>query len=1398
FDYFKSDKKDTTSSDFRIGVQEISLNDIHFSYEDQNAKEVEHGMNFANIDLKHLHGTFSDFRMEKGALDINMEGLRFEDKSGFRLMHLTSQVHYDSTLLALKNMKLGFYKSYLQASYFELHTPNGPSDWKDFVNNVRFKAQLNHSRLYVEELAYFVPSLWGMTDHIDIHNIEVSKAINGMKLKNVNVSMLDTTRIKGDFEIPDLANFDEAFFQEDISLFQTSISDVRKMDIGRILNEKSKKKLEQNLRQFQSANIIKLENGSFAGYLGEFVVDGDLYTGIGNVHSDYGLKFTYNNEDSLYHYEGGAEGVVGDDVIVENLNLGTITGNDLLGAVTGHLTVKGKGFDEKELDVSFNGFLGSAEIYGYDYHGIKIEDGEFGNNLFKGVVSVEDDNLALVYDGSVDLKNDMFFDFQVRIDSALWPELNNSQKDLYQRFASHIDVNVHGTDLNSLYGDVTIKDLDFKDRYNYVDEETQKEVERQIDFEMDELTLHISRSEEVDSIKLRSPYIDMDLAGKYDIEDVGHAITEQLAYVLGNVIEDQHEHDADHENFSLNINLKDANSLLQFYDQDIYVESGSSIRSEFDHTEKRFGFDFNSSLIEYHGMIFEEVNIENHFDSVKANIFYQADFIQITDSLAVRHAYFDSRIKENHFTTMTGWDGTGRMRPALFAFESLITKDYNILTSFSPSFFYLKDHKYDVSSQSKFLWNPEHMVFKEFEISHKGHSVGIDGTISENPDDWLRVKVTDFDLADLDGLVGEDLKMRGLLNIDGGVADVYDQIKFEAETKIKSFEINESLVGDIYVDSDWNKETKSIELKGNLSRDSIATFSFYGDYHTALKKDNIDLTILFDQTDISFLNAFEDPELYTDIGGILDGELEISGELNDPIVDGDLNVLTAKVKVPMFNVFFGATGRISFADGEIIADHLAVIDQESNIADAQLSIYHYNWGDWNYNVMLDMANPSMTKEFLVMDTHYKEGDYYYGKAYVTGYVDIFGYDGQTEIDVDLETKDGTALTLPMFGNADIEENSFVIFDDEFFLHDSLKTKETQSEQQGAQRLGMTLNMKFKISPSAEVKIVFDPLTGDQIIAKGDANIEMLMDDFGNLTMTGKYVVNNGLYEMRIKKLVEEDFELVKGGTVEWTGSPYDADINLQAQFLRNVTLADIMPPGAGNSKNKDDVYGILQMSNTLMKPELGFAISSPKANDLGKQALAELSANTDELNKQFFSLLVLKRFIPLYGGGAGGENVVLGLAETQINSILSGLSENYDLLAGLSDGQTTVGFETQLNDRTTITTSFGVLSPEDGETVSGGNIVGDVDIEYRLNDDGTFTMNFFNETNDASVTAQGHFTQGVSLHYQETFNTAKEFKLLQKFLNIFRKKDKKVKFEKENRRSEKWQPLPEEDDDTQD
>ncbi|MEO9531510.1 MAG: translocation/assembly module TamB domain-containing protein [Crocinitomicaceae bacterium] len=1376
-DYFASDEVDTSSSNFKVDVAAFNLNDFHFVYDDENSEPIENGMDFAHLDINHLTGEFVDFKMDKGAIDVGLNALRFEDKSGLKLTHLTSQLHYDSTVVGLENLKLGLYNSYIHADYLKFKTKNGPSDWGDFLNKVRISSHLTKTKIFLSDLAYFVPDLWGLNGYLDINNVETKGAVYGMRLNDLDISLLDTTTIQGDFRIPRISDIESAIFIEDIALFRTSVSDVKKLRLERILNEEQTKTLNENLAQFASADVIRLENGSFKGGIESFVVDGDLYSGIGNVHSDYGLQFTF--KDGLYHYKGALEESLGKHIIVENLNLGVITNNSLLGTVTGYLKIDGKGFDEKDLDIQFDGHLDEFGIYNYTYEDINIKKGSrFRRNVFDGEIDIEDDHLALTYDGMVDLNGEMHFDFEVKIDSAHIAELTPEVRDMYQNLASKVKVDIHGTGINSLYGEVKIENLNYSDTA--------------INFGMDQMSLIICRSPEVDSFTLRSPYVDIDLHGKYNFEKVEHALTEQLAFVIDNVVKNEKIVEEENEFFSLYIKMKDVNSILQFYDPDIYVEAGTEIRSEFNHNEKSFAFNLNSAYVDYHGMEFEDVNLKNQFDSLKATVYYQVDYAKLTDSLEVRNVYLDSYIKDNKFLTNTGWDGVGKTMPALFAFESEITESFDVLTNFSPSFFYLKKHQYNVNPDSRFLWNPDQMVFENFKISNDDHFVKLDGYITKDPKRWLEIQINKFDLSDLNGLTGPDLELAGILNAQGKLSNLYDKVKFQAQSEISGFYLNKEMVGDVGLNARWNDQLASVVLNGNLSRDQKRTFTFSGSYFTQKEKDNIDIEAKFDHTDITFLNAFEDPELYTDIQGEIDGLLRVTGELENPKVTGQMDLVEARVKVPMMNVFFGANGRLDFTDGKIKSDGLRLKDQENNEAEVDMTIGHTNWQNWKYMVLLNMNDPSITKQFLAMDTQYKDGDYYYGKAYVTGFVGIFGDESNTDIDVDIKTKEGTDLTLPMFGTSDLEENSFVIFDEEFFLPDSLKSKGSGNNNQ-VNRLGMTLGMKFHVTPDAKVQIVFDPTTGDQIIAYGNADLEINMDDFGDLTMRGNYTVKKGTYEMRIKKLVEENFSLVQGGTVEWTGSPYDADINLKAQFTRNVAIGDIMPPEASTGNKKEDVYGILEMTNTLMKPELSFKVTSDTKNDLEKKALAELAANEDELNKQFFALLVLKRFIPTYGGGAGGENVVLGLAETQINAILGGLSESYDVKAGLSDGKTTVGIEKQLNERTTISTSFGVLNPEDGQSVSGGNIVGDVDIEYRLNDDGTFTMNFFNETNEASITAQGHFTQGVSLHYQETFTTTKEFKLLQKFLNIFRKKENRVKFESEDRRSDKWVPLPEEE-----
>jgi len=1382
-DYFASDEVDTTSSEFKVGVQQLNLTDIHFIFDDQNADTLENGMDFSHMDIRHLSGQFSNFSLQGPEIGITLNDLQFEDKSGLKLTKLSTDLSYGPEAIELNKLHIGLNNSYLLADYFKLKTPNGAKDWADFVHKVRFDANLHKSRLYFADLAFFVPDIWGMTDYLDINNIDIKGPIYGMKLKNVDLSMLDNTVIQGDFVVPHMDDIASVAFREKITLLRTSISDLKKLNLRPVMGKTAHEDLIASLNNYQKAGVIQLKNAYFDGFLTNFVVDGELTSGLGNVSSEYGLQFAVNEDDGLYHYKGSGEESLGRHVIVENIDLGTIAGNSMLGELSGYLKVDGKGFAADDLDVNFSGDISKLGMYGYDYNDIGVNSGNFSRNKFTGEITVEDDNLALKYNGSVDLNTPMYFDFNVKIDSAQLANLNPKQADVYQRFSSEVNVKIHGTSPNELYGTVEILDLEYDDD--------------KIEFTMDKMVLAVTRDPISDTIILRSPYVDLDLDGKFNLEDMTEVMVQQFSYVLNNIVPSHDKSFNSKDFFNLEVRLTDVNSILQFYDENIYVAGNSIIRSEFNYAHKDLVLDFNSSLIDYHGTEFTDIKLENHFDSTKANIYYEIDHLQLHDSLAIRNVYFDSYIKNNRFITNFGWDGIGEVKPALFAFETEVTKSKDILTEFRPSFFFLKEHQYKINPKSKFLWNPDQMVFQNFVIGRGDHYLGLEGKVSKNPDDWLYVKVHDFNLTDLNGVIGPDFEIAGNLNVDGKVGDVYKTIKFEAKTNIDDLVVNKEDVGDVFLNSRWFQATKSIAVNGDLKRNDLETFTFGGKYYIERKKDNIQIEAKFNQTDISFFNAFEDPELYTDIEGILDGRLQIRGELNNPIVTGHLDVVKAKLKVPMFNVFFGLGGQINFNDGEIIADKLILMDQEGKPAVVQMQIYHYDWADWNYNILLDMDVPGVTDKFLAMDTKYQEGSYYYGKAYLAGFVNIFGYGGKTEIEVDLSTKKGTDLVLPMYGTSELEENSFVIFDETFFLPDSLKNIEANEEITTVKRSGMTLSMDFHVTKDAEVKIIFDPLTGDQIVSKGEGDLHIGMDEYGELDMRGEYIIREGAYNMRLNNLVEEDFVLEDGSSVQWTGSPYDALIAINAIFIRNLSLADIMPPEAPDRGNKkDEIMGYLQMTNTLMSPELSFDIKAPDADDLGQKAINGIKADQDELNKQFFALLVLKRFIPMYGGSAGGGNVALGLLETQVNSILGGISETYALEADLSEGQTTLGVSTQLNERTTITTSFGVLSGEDGEKSSGSSIVGDVDVEYRLNDDGTFTMNFFNETNQSSVTSQGHFTQGVSLHYQETFNTTKEFRLLQGFLNIFRKKENDVDIKKDKKKNSKWQPLPEESTDT--
>ncbi|MFK7784971.1 MAG: translocation/assembly module TamB domain-containing protein, partial [Crocinitomicaceae bacterium] len=270
----------------------------------------------------------------------------------------------------------------------------------------------------------------------------------------------------------------------------------------------------------------------------------------------------------------------------------------------------------------------------------------------------------------------------------------------------------------------------------------------------------------------------------------------------------------------------------------------------------------------------------------------------------------------------------------------------------------------------------------------------------------------------------------------------------------------------------------------------------------------------------------------------------------------------------------------------------------------------------------------------------------------------------------------------------------------------------------------------------------------------------------------------------------------EGGNIAWTGNPYNAQLNLRT--YKNVT-ANIAALSAdqfsGGTNAHEDIRCYLILTETLLKPAISFDVAAPNTNSAGKELIERVRQDEDELNRQFFSLMLANTFQPLGGGegNAGRGGAAVDLLENQINGLLSKVSSDYKLNFNIDNDAITDDNTVELglrkgflDDRLILSDSFGVETEADDHS----SIIGDVNLEYRLKESGTFRVNVFNESNDKTIISdqqRGHFTQGAGLHYQEDFNGKDDFKALQAFLDIFRKKENK---RNKNKRKKRQVPVP--------
>ncbi|CAL1521112.1 translocation/assembly module TamB domain-containing protein [Chitinophaga sp. MM2321] len=678
----------------------------------------------------------------------------------------------------------------------------------------------------------------------------------------------------------------------------------------------------------------------------------------------------------------------------------------------------------------------------------------------------------------------------------------------------------------------------------------------------------------------------------------------------------------------------------------------------------------------------------------------------------------------------------------------------------------------------------------------------------------LQANIAGFQLSTITGLLASDtLLANGVLN---------------AEALVRNWDTSPLINAKLTLDSLTVKNTRMGTLNATVENDQPnqykLTAALSGNENDIKIDGNYDSTINA-QVDINNLNmATMEPFTMGNVShmyGSANGQFHISGTTAKPAVKGNLHFNNAGGTIN----YIGNT--LHLPDEDIVIDEKGILFNNLVIADSlnnELVVNgRINTSDYmKYNFNLDVN----ADNFMALGKQQNEEQWIYGPAFIDSKVKIRGTMDLPRVDANLKLRDKSSVTvmLPQEEPGLADREGVVEFVDKSNPIDTALLAKLDSIKYSNPRLkGMFFSGNVEITPESVLKIIIDKENGDYVQAKGTASLNATLDPSSKMSLTGRYEITEGKYEMSLNQLIKRSFDIQKGSFISFNGDAMSADMDITAKYTVNAPAIDLVQDQLGSMTAQQrntykqripfEVY--LMIKGSLLKPDISFRLDMPEKerndfNGAPYNRIKQINQVPSELNKQVMGLLVLNTFIPddpmntldNSGGGVGqaARNSVSKILSQQLNNLAGNLIKGVDLnfdLQSKEDYSTGTAQETTnlnigasknlFNDRLTVSVGSNIVLT--GNQQSASSLVGDISIEYKLSRDGRYRIRVY-QRNDNQTVIQGQFVEtGVAFmlvmdydEFREILQRTKDTKKAQKLRD---KKDKKENKNTNNQDAEK-------------
>lgn len=1334
-----SNKKSDKESSFSIDASKISIREFTFTLKDtfpQYDPQPEGVIDFQDLHISSINLDIEHFQLIGDSISAKGFNLNFKERSGYRVERLQADVTVAPGAIRMERFHLKDQFSNLNATNFNLLW-EGEGAFKHFLQRVSFETQFTSSQLDFNSLAYFASDLEDNKLYINFEG-EIKGPISNLTAQNIVASSKSgATTLELNSNISGLPNSQETMLFVDIKKSRTTAA-----DIAAIVASLDNSYPDNTIRSITPLTRYSF-NGRLAGLFTDFVVNGTLSSNVGTIITDALFKS---------HSEKGFE--ISGLINTKELDLGRLLDNKLFGKLS--LSTKLSAlFREKRVGgdlISIDTLhIANLDLNNYSYKNI-FAAGKYENQSFDGKLICRDPNLNLLFQGIVDLTipqkgKSTHYDFFADLIFADLVALNLDKRDLHSTVSLTTAANFVGQERGDITGTIDIYDFQYNNSAG--------------SHSIGDISILSSSQKENYSVDLNSQFAKATYRGALPIPSFATSFIDIASHSLNALIapSTQQKERCDGE-CSLNIEFNETASILQFLLPGLKIAKGTEVRGEINRcdslsilvksdevayknskalkltsktigTHKGIGTSIISSLIDAAGVTMESTDIKvmaiNNDITIKAKYLNQ-DQVGVANMLNFHSLLSFTRSVE----------------------DSLLNSRATIF----PSEINFNGTNWAIS-QSTIENFKERTQIKDFRLQSEDQLLSLSGAFSNSPEDTLSILLKNLDITPISDLLNaEELTFRGNMSGTTQVINLLKSPVIDANLIVEDIELNSHPFGTLNLKSEWNDTTSCVKIEAENSWRGATPLLAEGFYKPKEKE----LDLQFKVKGIS--SAYLEPlfvDIFSELGGTISGDLNLKSKgdkftlIGENAIAEDLTLMVDFTKVN-----YTLNGAINFTDKAIEFKEVELKDRFGSKGVVTGALYHKNFDQMRFNSSIEFSNLE-----LLNCTEEDHTDFY-GDAFGSGRLEIVGPINKLLLDLSVTTNKNSAIHIPLTAATEVSENSLLTFR----VPQAERIDRSREGRENLHRSESELEVKLRanMTPDAAMLIEIDKSVGDIITGYGSGLVTLEINPTKDIfSIQGDYQIQSGSYKFVLQGFIERDFTIEEGGYISFNGDLNKTNLNATAHYRTKASINTLISDTSSVSSRRN-VDCQINLSGQLMNPNIGFAIDIPEIDPITKARVSAALNTEDKVVRQVMSLLVSGSFIPDVQSSIVNNSTLLysnatDLLSNQINKIFNQLDIPLDLSFNYQPGQNgrdlfDAAISAQLfNNRVIVNGNIG------SGRYSGrqGEVVGDLDVEIKIDERGRFRGKLFSHSADQYSTYLD-FSQrnGVGLVYQEEFNTFRE------------------------------------------